>query len=71
MSRIAAVQWPIAPQQRQPPVLSPRLCQYGGCSRHCCRSLWRKIRITVAVLMLVAACFGNNFANPATEFLFC
>jgi hypothetical protein len=51
------------PQQRQPCSLSPRLCQYGGCSRLTRRLLWRKIRNMVAVLVLPAMPFGDNFRN--------
>jgi hypothetical protein len=56
---------PITPQQRHAPVLLPRLCQYGGCSRVCCRLLWRKIRKSAAAPVLAAAHFGDNSANVA------
>lgn len=58
------------PQQRQPPVLLPRLRHYGGCSRVYCRILWRKSRQLVARPVLAAARFGDkiaNFANHATR----
>jgi hypothetical protein len=57
----------IAPQQFAP-LLSPRLCQVGGASRVCRRLMWRKSRNLVAVLVLAAAHFGDNFALCANLF---
>jgi hypothetical protein len=67
-SLTATMTMPIAPQQRQPPSLSPRLRQYGGSSRVCRRLLWRKIRHWAAVPVLAADHFGGNSANTATKF---
>src|SRR5688572_1916614 len=53
----------IVPQQRHLPVLLPLPCQYGGCSRVCCRLLWRKSRYSVARLVLAAVHFGDNIAT--------
>ena len=58
---------PIAPQQRHPPSLSPRLRQYGGASLTSRRFLWRKIRSAAALPVLPAVNCGGSSASPANK----
>jgi len=59
-----------APQrQRHTPVLSPRVCHYGGASRVTRRPLWRTSRKSVARPVSPAAQFGGNSANRANPSL--
>jgi hypothetical protein len=50
------------------PILSPRLCQFGGASRACRHFMWRKSRNTVAVPVPATVHFGDNFAFSANVF---
>ncbi len=64
-SPASAVQWRKCTKRQFTRLLLPRLCQFSGASRACCRMLWRKWRNMVARPVLVAVHDGSNFRHCA------